>query len=961
MSRKHKHKKFRGNTDEQNGQAAVLSSLPPAASGQGVQPSGGQSAAHPCNPPTSEAAEVERLIQAGEYRAAVEAAKQAHKRQNTAQSESLLVDAYEARIKSMIERKLWVEAEELLQIVGKRYSSAKPLLQRLKALLTVRSGKLDHLLPLLNDPKATAEDRAAIERSIKQTVWDLQAIAGFKRFPPEHPLRLGAAAAIQAFNAVTSRPVTVEEIALPMISRRSPLAPWKLLVRAIAFFYRHEDDACRQALEDIEPDSVPARLVPVLQAMLQGRLETGLGTKESLLWAQVGSGLPAARTALESLDKAFSGQNQHFALKEIRKTIGICKQSCPQILERLKQETSIRALLANMPKGRVLEAMGGPPRENAQFHRLFAQTLERVGDKSFLLGACVEWESFRRCAVTEGWLEKNSPETAAIYLHQAHLLSRAESDDLEHARHHYIACPIDDAGAAVPHHLPDKLVLPRQATRDNYFLFPACLYECACTLDPHPEAFQAWLELERKAQDPKAADHAAEAWHRVFPKDSRPLLFLMQSAEARNAFQKALGFLEEAELQDGLNPEVRRARLRLLVATAILHLKKKKIRLAEQDLEKIALLPQAQEGDRPAFLAALRWACATLQGEDARTQLYQAEVSRLLESDLAAHLLLSGLTHASEMKPLPRIILNKQSGAGTYLAAVVSRACALGDDMQVPVMVPEEWGTKLLQEIASQGHLLELPLLRALAEAALRIDDQKLAYAATAAGLTRKGPSEARFLLLRAQALPVWESRRRDSCIAATIALAGQQRDLLLVEEASALRDQFQKSRSSFGPFDPFGLSEPVMKPELLGALLKSEREAKEFPKTRRPAFDDEFEEECQCPRCRERRREEQAVFQDSEDESDEEPGYDFDGEFDPITGFEDVRKMLGLPKGVSPNSPAFKRALDEMAAMLGDLDALFPLRPRSKNKSRTPKDKPSAPSSKKRKLPSFGQQGSLF
>ena len=78
--------------------------------------------------------------------------------------------------------------------------------------------------------------------------------------------------------------------------------------------------------------------------------------------------------------------------------------------------------------------------------------------------------------------------------------------------------------------------------------------------------------------------------------------------------------------------------------------------------------------------------------------------------------------------------------------------------------------------------------MRALAEAALRRNLRELAYAASAAGLAKGGATEARFLLLRAQALPGWEFERRNDCIAAATELARRQRDMALVDEAVDLR-----------------------------------------------------------------------------------------------------------------------------------------------------------------------------
>src|SRR5207249_3064361 len=104
-----------------------------------------------------------------------------------------------------------------------------------------RRNALEELVAPLNDPDLPAERRVAIEQAIAREVYDLAALAGCPVLPVEHALRQSAAALMRAFVAATATPSTEEELALPEVSRRSPLAPWKLLVRAIGHFYRLED------------------------------------------------------------------------------------------------------------------------------------------------------------------------------------------------------------------------------------------------------------------------------------------------------------------------------------------------------------------------------------------------------------------------------------------------------------------------------------------------------------------------------------------------------------------------------------------------------------------------------------------------------------------------------------------------------------------------------------------------
>ncbi len=92
------------------------------------RPSPGAAAAPALNRPALGAgaeASVRQLIANGKHKVAVETAKEIHKAQATAASEALLVDAYAARIQSLIEQNLAAEAAALLELVCERYPSAR--------------------------------------------------------------------------------------------------------------------------------------------------------------------------------------------------------------------------------------------------------------------------------------------------------------------------------------------------------------------------------------------------------------------------------------------------------------------------------------------------------------------------------------------------------------------------------------------------------------------------------------------------------------------------------------------------------------------------------------------------------------------------------------------------------------------------------------------------------------------
>jgi hypothetical protein len=170
-------------------------------------------------------ASIRELIASGDHRAALERAKAAHKLCGTAASETLLVDAYAERIRSLLHRNLTVEANSLIDLIRQRYPSARRRLDGLIAPVTERRTSLNDVVRPLNDPDLAAERRAGIEQTIKREIDDLAALARCDALARDHPLRRAAAALEAAFVAVTSGPVANEALALPEISHRSALAP----------------------------------------------------------------------------------------------------------------------------------------------------------------------------------------------------------------------------------------------------------------------------------------------------------------------------------------------------------------------------------------------------------------------------------------------------------------------------------------------------------------------------------------------------------------------------------------------------------------------------------------------------------------------------------------------------------------------------------------------------------------
>ncbi len=802
--------------------------------------------------PAKERAQIAQLIANGKLGFALDIAKQVHKRCNNAASEALLVDVYVARISSLAERNLEREAMALIDLVRQRYTRAADRLRGVVAVFDARKGAPDALLKLLDDPACPDEKRAAIAQSIRRDVTDLLALSRSGALGPEHPLRTSAAALAKALEAVTSGPVEDQALAFPEISHRSPLAPWKTLLRAIAAFYRRDDELCEKCLAAIEPDAAAARLAPALRALMG---QTPALTPAALsLVNQVGGSVEALRSALQRLDQALDRKNQPLALQEIRNAVAACKQGCHGLLERLKQHISVRVWLANLKADRVVLAMDGGSLKNAYFWRLLARAAEEHRKETIAIPlACSFWEEFRKHAVHEGWFVAKGPEAAALYLHLADLLKRLPEQALREIRKEFA---VEFRGHAEYYQGQPpaiRALQPAPGKQDYYYLHPETILERACDADPCTGNFQRWLDWARRNR-PAAGNRAAERWRAAFPNDVQPLLYLMEAAEKTNALKRAFEYMELAERADGVNPEVRKARLRLLISMATRHLQQKKPLLATPDLDAIEALPQAQQGDRPAFVATLRRAWCELRNDRDGVAAARAEAAKLLGSELAASIVFAGVARTCKLKPGPP----PPKSASAAAVAAVSRACALGEDMGVPVEIPKPLAAQLLKELSRTGPAPDPPGLGALGEAALRARNLPLAYAVSAAGLAGGAAGQARFLFLRARALPPWENERRNQCIGAASELARRQRDTDLLAKIGEWR------QGGLDWMDAPEAPDVAMSANEISGVIQEEKERPAYPKSRPSRIDPD---DCDCPMCRASREILPPALQDMLDE----------------------------------------------------------------------------------------------
>ena len=855
--------------------------------------------APPANP-EGEAAAIRQLIAGGAHKRAVERAKAHLASCPGEQAEGLLADAYIARALAF-EPSMFVEASAVLELVGTRCPSARGRLEGVRRLLAVRCGRLDDVLRPLAGATAPEETAAASSDLLRRELTHLGGLARSQALPAGHPLRLAAAALERAFEAATSRPLREEELGLEAVPRRSPLAPWKPLVRALACFHARDDEACERQLAAIDPDSAPARLIPVLRGLMRG---SGLSGAAEKLGPLLSGRPPELHEALRRLDQALGSGRPRDVLHAVRDAVVQCRSARPDLLEPLRQRIAARATRrGDLERERLRAALGGELPRDAGYWRLHALGAEQRNER---VSALVGWELFRLHAIQEGWLRERGPEEAALLLRMAELAATLGSEHAKAMRDR-IGRFLELLEIEYQDQPPGAQQVARAAADTLEGAFdPAHLYREAAARDPRREAFERWLAWARRRSEWQPADEAALAWHAAWGEDTAPLLFLMESAERRGSFKKALGFLRMAEGLDRLNPQVALARLRLQVAIARRQLARLRSDLARRAVDELAATAGSERGQ--ALVLALRWVCSVLDRDGGAESLREA-LAAAWGGEASAAVLLDGVAAACGLSPEP--------APSKEVLAPVAGACGLGDAFGLPIPILAGWEPALLEELGGRAPRASASDLRALAGAALRGGRKELAYAAAGSGLgLPERPCDAVFLMLRARSLPQWTPRRARECLAGAAELARRQRDTELLAEIVAA-DPFAHQAAPGLP------SLDALPAARLQEVLDRERTARGYPAWER---DREAPLPCGCPICGAGERSDalDGRIEDSEDSEDDDldddrvvDGDDADRDDEPQPlDWRDLKELRSYP-------PKLAALLLELAAKHADPEDL--------------------------------------
>lgn len=769
--------------------------------------------------------EVRRLLALDKCKQAVELAKDHHKRVNTADSQRLLVQAYLARIVQFQNKHMDQEAQTLLTLVKERFPAEREQLRMMEIRAAAASGRWRDLLAPLAVEQTSAEARAAIEAAVGRYVTDLPALAACEALPTAHPLRVGAAAVWRAFLAVTKGPVTDAEIALPEVSHRSPLAAWKMLIRAIAGFYRQDDSACRRALDAIPADAAVAHLAAALRGMIEC-IKPSAGIALALC-NRVLAADQELRAALRKVESSLDFFDRSRLQSAMREAVHLCAQSRPELLERMRRQILIACIMRNVPASEAAQTLG-LVLANASYWRSMARLSETEMPEVI---CSLYWERFLRHAVHEGMFTASSAEAATVWLHIAEMLARVPLSRLEYDREKAKqSCLISEYYIGQPAEIAALRPASDQALADEV-MDPSHAFQQAARIRPDAETFGLWWAWAQRVNLPdKQKEDVLLEWQRRRPGDVQAPVHLALLAEARNALSLALKRLAEAEAIDPLNPQVRQARVRLTLSILRRHFADGKPHLVQKDLAELEALPGMGEGDRAGVVEALRCAWHQLRQDqppavacfDALVQRMGVPAASIVSSSVMRFL---GITGKNDPVKIPADI------APLDVAQTQARLTRLTADLQITMLWPTSWIAMIVQVLRQRPCPLSSPDLLALGRGGVDASQMELAYLASAAGLVRADSpaATARFLLLRAKSLKEpMQYRRAVQCLRAALELARQAHDEELIRDVFGTVDLYPFSRGMIGnSADKQGLGA-----EVLHTVLESERKADAYPRS---------------------------------------------------------------------------------------------------------------------------------
>lgn len=650
-------------------------------------------------------ARLERLMDSGDSRGAVEAAKELVREQPGPESEALAVQAYTLRISALIAAGLAREAVAMANIVRERFPGQASVWAPVVENARLAAGDFDTVLGQL--ATAGAAERAIIEERLLPWLADPSVLVRSAALDPADALAREAAAIADLFEIVTSRLATAEELArLNEVRRRSPLAPWKLLVRAIDAFHRKEDERVASNVAAIDGRSPAARAGAVLTALLTGAVKGERSVAAERLIDRVSGGRAAVAAQLRNMETAADHDDRRRLREEIRTFLRSVDRLSPYAREQVR--TALVLAFGTSFSAEQMAALFRLDGRDPSMHRYAALLMESSG---LPLGAAV-WSSYAEAFLAEGDIEPW--QAAEIYLHALSLGMDVDDDDPFVCRDPTHGHPVDDD-------IPDV----------------AGVIERIVALDPLPSVLARVVPYFDQLEE-KELRRILTAWHKRDPKAPEPLVRLLALAEREEKYSDGVALIRQGDGLKILDPEYARLRQRVLFRSA-----ERMLVAGKRDAAAALLADTAGSLEEAGELAGtwllgLQWAAAP---PEQASQLLAALAKRGVPAEIV-------MAEISGELGLP-FALPASSPTPAELFEGVRRALEI---LQAVGRVPKrsQW---ILERTEPHLGLATEVQLTSVGHAALKLGMIPLAWKATKRGLAIGGVSLPRVLLLRAEIL----------------------------------------------------------------------------------------------------------------------------------------------------------------------------------------------------------------
>lgn len=635
---------------------------------------------------------VRRLVETGRARNAVDLAKSAFKKDPGRELELLVGLAYGARADELIAQGMAVEANGLLRMAAERYPGGRSELARSELACALLCGEHETVFAELAGTGLSEERREIIEKLVVRHVADPDLLANSKALPEGHPLKLQAAAVVRAFRAVTSRPALDGEVELPEISRRSPLAAWKSLIRAIDAFYRGRVDECLRWLDSIPPDTPSSRVIPVLTALISDR-EEGLASAtpaQTTLLGGIASDRPLLKTFRE-LDRVLSAGKRAKVKPVAAKALAGCRTVWPEVVGRLGQLIVIRCTAAGIPLRNIFPPGFELPEADEWYWSRLARAHEVAGH---LPEAMIAWEAWLAVSTHAGRFRPGDPEVIAVWKRVAARVRGLEPEAWEQ---------FEDAWRRYGSTHPGRKVLGRAADMgdelDALLKGGADLgfhFRRICRVEPTGENYREWMEWCRTELDEGQGTSQelaiAKEWASNVPGDAEPLLALAADAIERKAFATALKYLAQAEQAAPGDTSIESHILHCLFRKLTGHIKAGRNDLAQGDLAELDPRLSCLGEDGTLLRAVLQWAIMVGAGNSPGAGVVEQRINRLAGSSEASALLISGVVQwAGLSQPACFGVAMGSRADGTVLASAFLRAQRAYAHLRLIGKLPVEW------------------------------------------------------------------------------------------------------------------------------------------------------------------------------------------------------------------------------------------------------------------------------